>query len=280
MGLPAAGGVGLLPTGAYSCTDCERARERACGATPGGGRVNRAASQGPRPDDDGPMAAEDYGLTAREQREGEALDARLAREEPDVAGRPAARGIREPSGATAGPTWNAVVTLRGEHFAEGVDALKRHGAVIPSPFSNVITMRVDDLEGILDDLLAALAADPHVRASVSRFVPLQHTFTFRSNDEFERNVAATSSEWTEDLAGKSFHVRVHRRGGDTMLDAADEAALVGQVVLDALEAAGTNGRVVFDDPDAVIDIETIDNDAGMSLWTRDDLNDYPFLRVE
>ena len=157
---------------------------------------------------------------------------------------------------------------------------KRHGAVIPSPFSNVVTMRVDDLEGILDDLLAAFTADPRVRASVSRFVPLQHTFTFRSNDAFERNVAATSSEWTEDLAGKSFHVRVHRRGGDTRLDAADEAALVGQVVLDALQAAGTNGRVDFDDPDAVIDIETVGNEAGMSLWTRADLNDYPFLRVE
>ncbi len=242
--------------------------------------MNGAATEGTRPADDGPMAAEDFGLTAREQREGEALDARLAREVPDVAGQPATRGVREPSGAAAGPTWNVVVTLRGEHFAEGVDALKAHGAVIPSHFSNVITMRVDDLEGILDDLLAASAADPRVSASVSRFVPLQHTFTFRSNDEFERNVAAKSSEWTQELAGKSFHVRVHRRGGDTALDVADEAALVGDVVLAALQTAGTSGRVGFDDPDAVIDIETVGNEAGMSLWTRDDLSDYPFLRVE
>src|SRR5688572_24008870 len=34
--------------------------------------------------EDGPLALDEFGITAEEQRHGEALDARLAREEPDV----------------------------------------------------------------------------------------------------------------------------------------------------------------------------------------------------
>jgi hypothetical protein len=36
--------------------------------------------------EDGPLALDEFGTTAEEQRQGEPLDARLAREEPDVAG--------------------------------------------------------------------------------------------------------------------------------------------------------------------------------------------------
>jgi len=30
----------------------------------------------------------------------------------------------------------------------------------------------------------------------------------------------------------------------------------------------------------VIDIETVGNRAGLSLWARDDLRHYPFLRID
>src|SRR5215218_5780077 len=35
--------------------------------------------------EDGPLALDEHGVTAEEQREGDTLDARLAREEPDIA---------------------------------------------------------------------------------------------------------------------------------------------------------------------------------------------------
>jgi hypothetical protein len=37
------------------------------------------------------------------------------------------------------------------------------------------------------------------------------------------------------------------------------------------------GRIGFDDPDFIIHIETIDRRAGMALWSRDDMQRYPFL---
>jgi tRNA(Ser,Leu) C12 N-acetylase TAN1 len=58
-----------------------------------------------------------------------------------------------------------------------------------------------------------------------------------------------------------------------------EERFLDDALLDALEAAGTPGRIAFDDPDAVIDVETVGNRTGMSFWTRADLERYPFLKI-
>jgi hypothetical protein len=40
------------------------------------------------------------------------------------------------------------------------------------------------------------------------------------------------------------------------------------------------GRIAFTDPDAVVAIDTIDDRAGVSLWTRDDLARHRLLRPD
>jgi tRNA(Ser,Leu) C12 N-acetylase TAN1 len=47
-----------------------------------------------------------------------------------------------------------------------------------------------------------------------------------------------------------------------------------------LAAAGTPGSISFDDPDAIVAIESVGQRAGVSLWTREDLRRYPFLRLD
>jgi hypothetical protein len=54
----------------------------------------------------------------------------------------------------------------------------------------------------------------------------------------------------------------------------------GEAVLEALEAAGTPARVAFDDPDAIVAVETVDRRASVSLWTREEMCRYPFLRLD
>ena len=60
----------------------------------------------------------------------------------------------------------------------------------------------------------------------------------------------------------------------------EEEQLMDKVLLEALETAGTPGSITFDDPDAIVAIETLGHRAGVSLWTRDDLRRYPFLRLD
>jgi tRNA(Ser,Leu) C12 N-acetylase TAN1 len=64
------------------------------------------------------------------------------------------------------------------------------------------------------------------------------------------------------------------------LDTAEEEGFLGEAILRLLSDRDTPGRVSFDDPDVVIDIETLNDEAAISMWTRDDLSAYPFLRVE
>jgi hypothetical protein len=53
-----------------------------------------------------------------------------------------------------------------------------------------------------------------------------------------------------------------------------------RATLRRLTDRGTPARVSFDDPDFVIDIETLNDEAAISGWTRDDLSNHPFVRVE
>jgi tRNA(Ser,Leu) C12 N-acetylase TAN1 len=51
-------------------------------------------------------------------------------------------------------------------------------------------------------------------------------------------------------------------------------------ILERLRELGQPGRLDFEDPDYVIDIETVGERAGLSLWSRDDLKRFPLLRVD
>ncbi len=56
------------------------------------------------------------------------------------------------------------------------------------------------------------------------------------------------------------------------------------LILQAEAAAGgpggKGGHVAFAGPDVILAVETVDNCAGLSLWTRQDLRRYPFLRLD
>jgi hypothetical protein len=57
-------------------------------------------------------------------------------------------------------------------------------------------------------------------------------------------------------------------------------AFLDKVLLEALAQAGTPGQITFDDPDAIVAVETVGNRAGLALWTREDLQRYPFLNLD
>jgi tRNA(Ser,Leu) C12 N-acetylase TAN1 len=87
-------------------------------------------------------------------------------------------------------------------------------------------------------------------------------------------------KWVAQLAGKRFHVRMHRRGMKGRLSSQAEERHLSEVLLAALEEAGTPGRVAFEDPDAVVAVETVGAGAGLSLWSREALHQYPFLKLD
>lgn len=173
--------------------------------------------------------------------------------------------------------WNVVATARGSSYPDARRILRRLGRVDRTPFHNVLVMHVEDPRAFLDQVGDLVAHTPGVLDAVARVFPFERCFEFSDSAEFETNARHVAREWAPRLAGKSFHVRIHRRGRKGELSSVVEERVVADAMLDALRAAGTSAHVTFDDPDAIVLIDTVGSRGGMALWTRDELRRYPFV---
>lgn len=176
--------------------------------------------------------------------------------------------------------WNVVVTVHEGGFVRACRLLEMMGKVSRTEFFNVLVMCVDDIPQLLEWLRGRTGEDPAVLESIASLVPLTHTFSFQSPAMFEERAVEAVSRWVPALADKSFHVRMRRRGFKGRLSSMDEERFLDEYLLDALEKAGTSGRLAFDNPDFIIAVESVGTRAGLSLWSRDELQQYPFLRLD
>jgi tRNA(Ser,Leu) C12 N-acetylase TAN1 len=172
--------------------------------------------------------------------------------------------------------WNVIVTVRHD-YGRAVQLLRKHGTIERTGLFNVIVMRVADVHALLEQI--EQAADPRFFDTISHIVPVTHKLTFSTAEDLERQALAVALGWQAQLAGRSVHVRMRRRGHKGEIHGAEVEHQLGKMLLDELARRGTPGRFEHDDPDLVIAIETIRDEAGLALWTRAELERYPFLRA-
>ncbi|MBI3467463.1 MAG: hypothetical protein HY000_31015 [Planctomycetes bacterium] len=173
-----------------------------------------------------------------------------------------------------------VVSVREGGYHRVRKLLRDLGAVSPSGFLNVVVMRVDDPKRLLEALAERAAREPDALAFLGRVVPVRLSFTFQSPEEFEARARDAALAFLPELAGKGFHVRMYRHGFKGRLSTQAEERLLGTILQEALANAGAPGHVTFDDPDVILAVETLGNRGGLSLWTREELRRYPFLRLD
>ncbi len=176
--------------------------------------------------------------------------------------------------------WNVVISLQERAFTRAFQLLGPLGVVSRTDFFNVLVMRVDDVRQFLEALRQRFVEDPEVRTILARVVPVTQTFSFQNVEEFEQQAQEVALRFVPALAGKSFHVRMHRRGFKGRLSSKEEEKRLAEALLEALEKAGTPGRIRFEEPEAILVVETVGGQAGMALWTQEDLRRYPFLRLD
>lgn len=176
--------------------------------------------------------------------------------------------------------WNVVVSIYQEGFRPALRALRNLAPTERSPYHNVLVMRVDDPVALLAAIEKKTEDDTALYDAISRVAPSIHGFEFGSTDDFVEKAKLIISGWSARLAGCSFHVRLHRRGARHDLGTQDTEHLLNDFILDATTKAGKPGRISFTDPDAVIAIDTIDDRAGLALWTREDLARHRLLRPD
>jgi hypothetical protein len=73
---------------------------------------------------------------------------------------------------------------------------------------------------------------------------------------------------------------MHRRGHRGELGSLSEEWFLDGVILEKTTELGRPARMSFSDPDFIIDIETVDDRAAVSLWSREERARFPFLRID
>jgi tRNA(Ser,Leu) C12 N-acetylase TAN1 len=176
--------------------------------------------------------------------------------------------------------WNVVINLHERGFKEAFVKLGRFGPVKKTGYFNVLSLKSDNIPEMLEDLRGLITADPGALSFLSRLVPVTDTFKFQSPEEFEESAGKVILKWTSLLHGKGFHVRMHRRGFRDKMSGLDEEQFLDKTLLDALEQAGSPGHITFSNPDYIVAVETISQRAGLSIWSREELQRYPFVRLD
>jgi tRNA(Ser,Leu) C12 N-acetylase TAN1 len=176
--------------------------------------------------------------------------------------------------------WNTVATLRGEGFEQAIETLSQLGPVARTQYFNVLVMHLDDISLALEELRQRITADCEGYDFLGRLAPLTRVFNFGSPEQFEERARQAVLTWPPVLAGKSFHVRMHRRGFKGRISSMKEEQFLDETLIKAMREAGNEARISFVDPDVIIAVETLDQRGGLSLWTRHDLERYPFLRLD
>jgi tRNA(Ser,Leu) C12 N-acetylase TAN1 len=176
--------------------------------------------------------------------------------------------------------WNIVVTVREDGYARARHLMDEFGLTEKTHYYDVMVMHVPDVREFLETVHEHFREQPERFECLGHVSPCTELFSFQSPDEFDEKAAEAARRIAPALAGKRFHVRMHRRGFKGQLHSGDEERLLDGTILGALKETGAEGEITFDDPDAIVVVETVDCQAGLGVWTREELARYPLIRLD
>jgi tRNA(Ser,Leu) C12 N-acetylase TAN1 len=177
------------------------------------------------------------------------------------------------------PRWNVVVTARSGYRRKLRRGLAPILRLRRSGYPNVLTGLHEDPEVFLESLAVLLAEKPYLATAVSRVMTVERTFSVDA-PTFERQLETEIEPFFDRLAGKTFHVRLERRGHKGRIHSKNCEVGLGSHIYDRLASQSFRPVVTFDDPDVIVVVETIDDRAGIRLLTRDERKRYAFLRTD
>lgn len=177
-------------------------------------------------------------------------------------------------------SWNVLASAKEGKFQDALRVLRKFGHAWPTNFYNVIALKVMDIDVFLKDLKQFTLNHTFANQVFSRVAPAKKVFHFSSIEEFEKEVETYMQTRTGDLNLNTFCLRIHRHGSEQEISSRQsEERYLAKKLLERLWEKDMSADVNFDDPDFVLDIETLNGQAGVSLWTKKELKDAPFINV-
>jgi tRNA(Ser,Leu) C12 N-acetylase TAN1 len=158
-------------------------------------------------------------------------------------------------------------------------ALSRYGEFRGSGYRYVVLGRVEDVDDFLEHLETMRRENPGKPRSLSQVVPVDRTFQFDLSD-FNDKLKEVISPYMELMENKRFCVRVKRRGHKGEISRLEVEKEMDAFIPEALDKTGKQTRINFEDPDKIIIVETIGNQAGVGLTTREMKEKYPVINIK
>jgi tRNA(Ser,Leu) C12 N-acetylase TAN1 len=174
--------------------------------------------------------------------------------------------------------WNTLATSLEGRRPELHAALRPLGVFWGAGYRNVLLGHVEDHERFFDAVRARLSTDAALEGSLTKVVPVERVATFEAATLVEAAAALVVPEAAR-LAGKTFYVRVERRGLKGLVHTPTVERLVGEVAIEAAARCGATPAVRFEDPDVIVAIETAGTAFGVGFLPRELRRRYPFVRV-
>jgi tRNA(Ser,Leu) C12 N-acetylase TAN1 len=175
--------------------------------------------------------------------------------------------------------WNVLVTAQ-EGAARDLKRIVNHyGSFRWSHYRNVLLGHVADPQEFFRTFAADLERKPFVNHWLGKVVPIATTFPVRA-ETFLQDVEAHLVPLLDQLKGKSFHIRVERRGHKGQLHTHELEQRLGEYVWQVLERQQAQPTVSFKNPDIVVAVEIAGATAGIGLVPHRLQEDFPFVKVD
>lgn len=178
-----------------------------------------------------------------------------------------------------GDGWNVLVTAQEGAARDLKRLVNRHGTFRWSPFRNVLLGHVSDPQAFFQLLLADFEQKPFANRWLGKALPIVVTFPVRP-ESFLQDVQEHLGALIDALQGKTFHVRVERRGHKGELRTHELERHLGDFVWEQLQKRGEQPSVSFKDPDVVIAIEITGQTAGIAVVPRELRRAFAFVKID
>lgn len=178
-----------------------------------------------------------------------------------------------------GARWNVLVTAQEGSARDLKRLVKDCGVFRWSDFRNVLLGWVQDPGSFFQTLAETLERRPFAHNWLGKVVPITVTLPV-CVDTFAHDLQRQLSGLLEQLAGKSFHVRVERRGHKGQLHTHELEQQLGEYLWDQLQRRDQHPTVSFKDPDVVVVVEIAGQTAGIGVVPRRLRQEFSFIKLD
>lgn len=176
--------------------------------------------------------------------------------------------------------WNLIVTILPgpRHVRDTLAQLRRLGQFMPSSFKDVCTGQVPDVARFLEGVRAARDSGERWAHLIARVIPVERIFTF-TPESLTEQIKEAVTPFVEHLRSGTFHVRIERRGLAGKIATQEIERAVADHLRSLAQAHAIQLETDFDAPDFVIAAETLGDQCGVGLITREISSRYPFVQA-